>query len=52
VVAIVALALYFALARGYDGLRILTAPSYGLEDVWRSQFVLQLADFSTWARLG
>ncbi|MGC1893538.1 MAG: hypothetical protein WA763_07580 [Pseudolabrys sp.] len=52
VVAIVAIALYFALAWGYDGLRILTAPSYGLEDVWRSQFVLQLADFSTWARLG
>jgi hypothetical protein len=52
VVAIVAIALYFALAWGYDGLRILTAPSYGLEDVWRSQFVLQLADFSTCARLG
>ena len=35
----------FRFAWGYDG-RILTAPSYGLEDVWRSQYVLQLADFS------
>jgi hypothetical protein len=42
VVAIVAIALYFALAWGYDGLRILTAPSYGLEDVWRSQFVFAI----------
>ncbi|MGC2468301.1 MAG: hypothetical protein WA439_00220 [Pseudolabrys sp.] len=40
--AIVAIALYFALAWGYDGLRILTAPSYGLEDVWRSQFVFAI----------
>jgi hypothetical protein len=29
----------FALAWGYDGLRILTSPSCGLEDVWRSQLV-------------
>jgi hypothetical protein len=32
-------ALYFTLVWGYDGLRMLTSPSYGLEDVWRSQFV-------------
>ena len=38
VAGIVAIALYFALAWGYDGLRILPSPSYGLEDVWRSQF--------------
>jgi hypothetical protein len=30
------------LAWGYDGLRILTSPSYGLEDVWRSQFVFAI----------
>ena len=42
VAAIVAIALYFALVWGYDGLRILTSPSYGLEDVWRSQFVFAI----------
>jgi hypothetical protein len=42
VAGIVAIALYFALAWGYDGLRILTSPSYGLEDVWRSQFVFAI----------
>jgi hypothetical protein len=40
--AIVAIALYFAVAWGYDGLRILTSPSYGLEDVWRSQFIFSI----------
>jgi hypothetical protein len=30
---IVAVALYFAVVWGYDGLRILSSPSYGLEDV-------------------
>ena len=27
---------------GFDGLRILTSPNYGLEDVWRSQFVFAI----------
>jgi len=36
---IMAIALYFALAWGFDALRMLTSPTYGLEDVWRSQFV-------------
>jgi hypothetical protein len=40
VAAIVAIALYFALVWGYDGLRILTSPSYGLEDVWRFVFAI------------
>ena len=35
-------ALYFTLVWGYDGLRVLTSPSYGLEDVWRSQFVFAI----------
>jgi hypothetical protein len=39
---IVAVALYFAVVWGYDGLRILSSPSYGLEDVWRSQFVFAI----------
>jgi hypothetical protein len=36
---IVAIALYFTLFWGFDALRMLTSPTYGLEDVWRSQFV-------------
>jgi hypothetical protein len=39
VAVIMGVALYFTLVWGYDGLCMLTSPSYGLEDVWRSQFV-------------
>src|SRR5262245_33323188 len=39
---IVAVALYFAVVWGYDGLRILSSPSYGLEDVWRSEFIFAI----------
>ena len=39
VAIIVAISLYFTLFWGYDAFRILTSPSYGLEDVWRSQFI-------------
>lgn len=39
VAMIVAISLYFTLFWGYDGYRILTSSSYGLEDVWRSQFI-------------
>jgi hypothetical protein len=39
---IVAVALYFAVDWGYDGLCILSSPSYGLEDAWRSQFVFAI----------
>ena len=42
VVIIVGVALYFTLAWGNDGLRMLTSPSYGLDDVWRSQFVFAI----------
>ncbi len=41
-VIILAIALYFTLFWGYDGLRVLTSPSYGLEDVWRSQFIFAI----------
>src|SRR4029450_2133431 len=40
---IVAVALYFAVVWGYDGLRIRSSPSYGLEDVGRSQLCCALA---------
>src|SRR5262249_31588112 len=39
VALIVAIALYFTLFWGYDAYRVLSSPSYGLEDIWRSQFI-------------
>ena len=42
VALIMVVALYFTLFWGFDGLRILTSPNYGLEDVWRSQFVFAI----------
>ncbi len=39
VAMIMGVALYFTLFWGFDALRMLTSPTYGLEDVWRSQFV-------------
>jgi hypothetical protein len=39
VATILAITLYFTLFWGYDALRMLTSPTYGLEDVWRSQYV-------------
>ena len=41
VAIILAIALYFTLFWGYDGLRVLTSPNYGLDDVWRSQFMAE-----------
>ncbi len=42
---ILAIAIYFALFWGFDALRILTSPTYGLEDVWRSQVVFGIGRF-------
>jgi len=42
VAMILAIALYFTLFWGYDALRMLTSPTYGLEDVWRSQFIFAI----------
>ncbi len=42
VALIVAIALYFTLFWGYDALRVLTSPNYGLEDVWRSQYIFAI----------
>jgi len=39
VALIIAIALYFTIFWGYDGLRTLASPSYGLDEVWRSQFI-------------
>jgi hypothetical protein len=43
---ILAIALYFALFWGYDAIRILTSPAYGLEDVWRSQVVFGIGRYA------
>ena len=42
---ILAISIYFALFWGYDALRILTSPTYGLEDVWRSQVVFGIGRY-------
>jgi hypothetical protein len=42
VALIVAIALYFTLTWGLEGLRGLTSANYGLDDVWRSQLVFDL----------
>jgi hypothetical protein len=52
VAMIVAIALYFALVWGYDGFRILASPTYGLEDVWRSQFIFAIGRLFSLGPLG
>jgi hypothetical protein len=42
VAIIIGVACYFTLFWGYDALRILTSPTYGLDDVWRSQFIFAI----------
>jgi hypothetical protein len=45
VAMIMAIALYFTLFWGYDALRVLTSPTYGLEEVWRSQYVFGVGSY-------
>jgi hypothetical protein len=42
VAIIVGVAFYFTLFWGYDAIRVLTSPSYGLDEVWRSQFIFAI----------
>jgi hypothetical protein len=42
VAVILAIALYFTVSLGFDGLRALTSPAYGLDEAWRSQFIFAL----------
>ena len=42
VVIIMGVALISRWSGGYEGLRMLTSPSYGREDVWRSQFAFAI----------
>ena len=52
VAMILAIALYFTLFWGFDALRMLTSPSYGLDDVWRSQFVFAIGSLFGLSPLG
>ena len=45
VAMILAIAVYFVLFWGFDALRILTSPTYGLEDVWRSQVIFGMGRY-------
>jgi hypothetical protein len=49
---IMGVALYFTLFWGYEALRVLTSPTYGLEDVWRSQFVFGVGSYFHLAPMG
>ena len=52
VALIVAIALYFTLSWGFEGLRALASPNYGLDDVWRSQLVFDTGRLLHLAPLG
>jgi len=45
VASILAIALYFVLFWRFDALRVLTSPTYGLDDVWRSQVLFGIGRF-------
>lgn len=44
VAMILAIALYFTLVWGADALRVLTSPTYGLDDVWNSEFIFAIGN--------
>ena len=45
VAMILAISLYFMLFWGFEALRMLTSPTYGLDEVWRSQFVFAIGSY-------
>jgi hypothetical protein len=49
---IMGIALYFTLLWGFDALRVLTSPTYGLEDVWGSQYVFGIGSLIGLGPLG
>jgi len=52
VATIVAIALYFTLAWGFDGIRALTSPNYGLEDIWRAQVIFTIGRYAALGPIG
>ncbi len=45
VAMILTISLYFMVSWGFDAYRMLTSPTYGLDEVWRSQFVFAIGGF-------
>lgn len=45
VAMIFAISFYFALFWGFDAPRIFTSPTYGIEDVWRSQIIFGIGRY-------
>lgn len=45
VAMILAISVYFMLFWGFEALRMLTSPTYGLDDVWRSQVVFAIGSY-------
>jgi hypothetical protein len=43
--ALMGIALYFALTWGFTALQSLASPSYGLDDMWHSQFIFALGHY-------
>jgi hypothetical protein len=52
VAMILAISLYFMLSWGFDAFRMLASPTYGLDDVWRSQFVFAIGSYLHLAPVG
>jgi hypothetical protein len=52
VAAILGVSLYFTLTWGAEGLRMLSSPTYGLDDAWRSQYVFAIGHLLGLAPLG
>jgi len=52
VAMVLAIALYFTLFWGFEALRMLTSPTYGLEEVWRSQFIFSIGHYLSLSPLG
>ena len=49
---VLAIALYFTLFWGFEALRMLTSPTYGLEEVWRSQFIFAIGHYLSLSPMG
>ena len=49
---ILAIAAYFTLIWGFEALRMLASPAYGLDEVWRSQFVFAIGRWFALSPLG
>jgi hypothetical protein len=50
--AIIAIAFYFTLFWGAEALRMLTSPTWGLDDAWRSQFLFAIGSMLALAPAG